>query len=181
MGAVSKYIRIEAPPRVVYDLWRDPTAFPEFMPDVNKVEDHGEHWHWEVAGPLGKDVNFQTKVIEDVPGEKLAWKSVDGNVQNSGVVRFDAREGGEATDMEYSIEFSPPGGTVGDIVAKIFDDPEDKVHRALEAFKRVVEKDATPRPDSRAEVDGHEAAVPHVAERGEPQAERETPETVTHP
>jgi uncharacterized membrane protein len=181
MGAVSKYIRIEAPPKLVYDLWRDPTAFPEFMPDVNKVEDHGEHWHWEVAGPLGRAVKFQTTVVEDVPGEKLAWKSVDGNVQNSGVVRFDPREDGEATDMEYSIEFSPPGGTAGDVVAKIFDDPENKVQRALEAFKHVVEKDATPRSDPRTRVDPGEAAVPHVAERGEPQAERETPATPTHP
>ena len=34
MGAVSKYVRIAAPPQQVYDLWRDPTHFPDFMPDV---------------------------------------------------------------------------------------------------------------------------------------------------
>ena len=37
MGAVSKYIRIEAPARQVYDLWRDPSRFPDFMADVKQV------------------------------------------------------------------------------------------------------------------------------------------------
>ncbi|HZI91135.1 MAG TPA: SRPBCC family protein [Thermoleophilaceae bacterium] len=41
MGAVSKYIRIDAPPQQVYDLWRDPSQFPEFMADVEAVENRG--------------------------------------------------------------------------------------------------------------------------------------------
>ena len=101
-------------------------------------------------------MEWESEVIEDIPGEKLAWKSVGGDMENSGAVRFDAREG-DATDMEYAIEFDPPGGTAGEIVAKLFDDPEDKVQRALESFKELVEQQARPRPDSRAEVDAGEA------------------------
>lgn len=51
MGAVSKYIRIDAPPQQVYELWRDPTSFPDFMPDVRSVEVRNGHWHWTVEGP----------------------------------------------------------------------------------------------------------------------------------
>ena len=158
MGAVSKYIRIEASRDQVYALWRDPSAFPMFMPDVKKVEAKGDRWHWEVDGPMGMTVEWDSEVVEDIPNEKLAWKSVGGNVENSGVVRFDDRDG--ATDMEYSLEFSPPAGKAGEIVAKLFDDPEDKVQRALEAFKQIVEKEAKPRDDARAEVDADEARPP---------------------
>ncbi len=156
MGAVSKYIRIDAPPQQVYDLWRDPSQFPEFMADVESVENRGDRWLWKVSGPAGRTVEWESEVVEDVPGEKLAWKSVSGDMDNSGAVRFDARDG-DATDMEYAIEFDPPGGKAGEIVAKLFDDPEDKVQRALESFKDLVEKQARPRPDSRAEVDSGEA------------------------
>ena len=155
MGAVSKYIRIEAPPQQVWDLWRDPTGFPEFMDSVESVEANGQQWHWKVSGPAGKSVEWDSKIVEEIPGEKLAWKSISG-MPNSGAVRLDERDG--QTDLEYAIEFEPPGGKVGDIVAKIFDDPEDKVQRALEAFKVLVEHDARPRPDSRTEVDAGEAS-----------------------
>lgn len=156
MGAVSKYIRIQAPRQRVYDLWRDPSQFPEFMPDVKTVENRGDHWHWEVDGPAGATVQWDSEILEDLPGEKLAWRSINGNVSNSGAVRFDERDG--ETDLEYAIEFSPPGGKVGEVVAKLFDDPEDKVQRSLEAFKQLVERDAEPRPDGRAKVDADEAS-----------------------
>ena len=155
MGSVSKYIRIKAPPARVYELWRDPTEFPGFMPDVTTVEDRGSTWHWEVDGPLGTTVSWDTEIVEDLPGERLAWKSVGGQVQNAGAVRFDDRDG--ETDLEYAMEFEPPGGTAGEVVAKIFKDPEDQVQRALDAFKELVEREAAPRGDSRAEVDAHEA------------------------
>ena len=161
MGAVSKYVRIDAPPDQVYRLWRDPSRFPDFMPDVKAVEDRGDRWHWEVDGPLGRTVSWDSEVVEDVPGERIAWKSVGGDITTSGAVRFDDRGG--ATDMEYALEFDPPGGTAGEIVAKLFDDPEDKVQRSLEAFKALVEHDARPRGDSRAEVDAAEASPPGSA------------------
>ena len=155
MGSVSKYIRIEAPPERVYELWRDPTQFPHFMPDVKSVQSRGDSWHWEVEGPLGTTVSWDTEVVEDLPGERLAWKSVGGQIENSGAVRFDDRDG--ETDLEYAMEFDPPGGTAGEVAAKIFKDPEDQVQRALEAFKALVEREAVPRNDSRAEVDARES------------------------
>jgi len=163
MGAVSKYVRIEAPPQQVYELWRDPANFPDFMPDVKAVEQRGDSWHWEVSGPGVSSVEWDSQIVEDVPGVRLAWKSVGGDVESAGAVRFDDRDG--ATDLEYTMEYSPPGGKAGEIVAKLFDDPEDKVQRALDAFKRLVEKEARPRFDSRAEVDSEEAHPPEVAQR----------------
>jgi lycopene cyclase domain-containing protein len=155
MGAVTKYIRIDAPPQQVYELWRDPTGYPEFMEDVNEVEQRGDRWHWKVDGPAGIPVEWDSVIVEDIPGEKLAWKSVEG-LSNAGVVRFDDR--GDATDLEYAIEFDAPARKAGEVVAKLFDDPESKVQRALESFKRLVERDARPRPDSRTEVDAGEAS-----------------------
>jgi uncharacterized membrane protein len=157
MGAVSKYVRINAPPQQVYELWRDPSSFHEFMPDVRSVEVRGEYWHWQVEGP-GAPVDFDTKVVEDIPGERLAWKSVGGQVDTSGAVRFDDRDG--ATDVEYAMEYEPPAGKAGEIVAKLFADPEDSVQRSLDAFKQLVERDARPRSDARTEVDAAEAAPP---------------------
>ena len=156
MGAASKYIRVEAPAQRVYELWRDPSNFPDFMEDVQEVEQREGRWYWKVDGPAGKTVEWESEVIEDVPGEKVAWKSVSG-LENEGSVRFDDR--GDATDLEFAMQFEAPGGKLGEAAAKLFDDPEDKVQRALESFKALVERDAKPRPDSRTEaVDPSETA-----------------------
>jgi len=157
MGAVNKRLRIDIPADQAYRLWRDPEAFPEFMPDVEAVEDRGDRWHWKVAGPLGRSVEWDSEVTEDEPGRRLAWRSVDGQVENSGAVSF-ADVGGGATDLEYEIDFTPPGGPAGEAVAKMFADPEEKVERSLAAFKELCERDARPRPDHRAHVDAEEAS-----------------------
>lgn len=122
------------------------------------MEDRGDRWHWEVDGPGGKTVEWDSEIVEDIPGERLAWRSIEGDVGNSGAVRFDDRDG--ATDMEYALEYEAPGGKAGEVVAKVVDDPEDKVERALEAFRALVERDARPRADSRAEVDSAAARPP---------------------
>lgn len=54
------------------------------------------------------------------------------------------------------MEYEPPGGKAGEIVAKLFADPEDSVQRSLDAFKALVEHDARPRTD----IDAGEAAPP---------------------
>ena len=158
MGAVSKYVRIAAPPQQVYELWRDPSQFPDFMPDVQEVTAEGDHWHWKVSSIAGTSVEWDSEIVEDKPGERLAWKSVSGDVQNSGAVRFDDRDG--ETDIEFAMEFDPPAGTAGEVLAKLFSDPEDKVQRSLDSFKELVEKQARPRDDARTEVDADEARPP---------------------
>jgi uncharacterized membrane protein len=93
--------------------------------------------HWVVSGPLGKDIEWDAKIVEDITNEKLAWASVDGHVENSGAVRFD--DHGQTTGVEVSLQYDPPAGVVGEAVAKLFSDPQAKVEKALAAFKETIE------------------------------------------
>src|SRR3712207_1896610 len=112
MPAVSKYHRVNAPVDKVYEAWRDFTQFPQWMPhveEISPVSGDDTLTHWKVSGPLGKTVEWDARITEDIPNEKIAWTSVEGSqVRNSGVVRFDARD--QATDVEVSMEYDPPAG-----------------------------------------------------------------------
>ena len=140
MAAVAKYASVEAPVEKVYAYWRDFTHFPELMPHVKEVTPIGgddTRTHWKVEGPLGIDAEWDARVTEDVPNEKIAWTSdEDSRVHTSGVVRFDSRNG--TTDIEVALEYDPPAGKAGEIAAKLFEDPEQQVEDALERFKQVV-------------------------------------------
>lgn len=142
MAGIAKYKTVDAPVEQVYRYWRDFTNFPSFMPKVREVTPVGSddsRTRWKVDGPMGISAEWEAEIVEDVPNEKIAWRSTeDSRVQNSGVVRFDDRGG--QTSIEVAIEYSPPAGDAGDAVARVFEDPEQQVEEALDRFEDVVRR-----------------------------------------
>ena len=71
----------------------------------------------------------------------IAWRSVEGaTVNNSGIVGFAEAPAGQGTEVIVDIEYSPPGGAVGAVVAKLFgEEPEQQVRDDLRRFKQVLE------------------------------------------
>jgi uncharacterized protein YndB with AHSA1/START domain len=141
VGAVSKYATVNAPVERVYSYWRDFTHFPQFLPHVKEVtpiSGDDTRTHWKVEGPLGVDAEWDARIVEDVPNEKIAWASDEGSrVMNSGVVRFESQNG--HTNIEVAFEYDPPAGKAGEIAAKLFEDPEQQVEDALERFNQIVQ------------------------------------------
>ena len=139
MGSAAKYFHVEAPVEQVYAYWRDFSHFPAFMPDVKEVQITGPTTsHWVVSGPLGKTVEWDAEITEDVPNRRIAWRSLSGaEVDNAGAVRFDDR--GETTDIEVSLAYNPPAGKAGELVAELLKDPDKQVERAVENFRKVVQ------------------------------------------
>jgi uncharacterized membrane protein len=109
------------------------------MPDVKEVHVTGPTTsHWVVSGPLGKTVEWDAEITEDIPNQRIAWRSVgDAEVDNAGAVRFDDR--GETTNIEVALEYHPPGGKAGELVAELFKDPDRQVDRAVENFRKLVQ------------------------------------------
>jgi uncharacterized membrane protein len=147
MGSVTHYLEVNAPADQCYAWWRGLTNLPQIMPDVQEVTPKGGSTHlthWKVSGPLGKSVEWDATIVEDVPNARIAWATEDtsaAEVKNAGAVRFD--DHGGTTGVEVSLQYNPPGGVVGEAVAKLFADPQRKVQKALEAFKSTIES-ATP-------------------------------------
>ena len=81
---------------------------------------------------------WDAEITEDVPNEKIAWRSVKGSkVETNGVVRFDDRDG--KTNIEVALDYSPPAGAAGEVVAKLWgDDPSKQVDDALDRFAEIV-------------------------------------------
>jgi uncharacterized membrane protein len=143
MGTVAHYLEVSVPAAQAYSWWRGLTNLPTILPDVESIEPVAggdQVTHWKVAGPLGKTVEWDAKIVEDIPNAKIAWSSVDSSgaqIKNAGAVRFD--DHGTTTGVEVSLQYEPPAGFVGEAAAKIFSDPQDKVERALAAFKEQIE------------------------------------------
>jgi uncharacterized membrane protein len=140
MGEVAKYKLIDAPVERVYAFWRDFTNFPQFMPHVREVRPlNGDKLtHWKVEGPAGMTAEWDAEITEDLPNEKIAWRSTeDSKVETNGVVRFDARDG--QTHVEVALDYRPPAGAAGELVAKLWrEDPSSQVEDALDRFAELA-------------------------------------------
>lgn len=147
MGTVAHYLEVSAPADQCYAWWRGLTNLPQILPDVQSIEPQGgstKVTHWKVRGPLGKTVEWDATIVEDVENTRIAWATEDSSgldVKNSGAVRFD--DHGGTTGVEVSLQYDPPAGLLGDAVAALFSNPQSKVEDALDAFKKTIES-ATP-------------------------------------
>ena len=143
-------ITINASPDAVYAAWRDFEQLPRFMYHLESVSTTGDRRsHWVAKAPAGRTVEWDAEITDDEPGRLIAWRSLEGaSVQNSGSVRFVPAPAGQGTEVYVEVRYSPPGGPLGSIVAKLFgEEPNQQVSDDLRRFKQIVETGEIARSD----------------------------------
>lgn len=151
----TKTLHIEAPVRQVFEFWSNFENFPKFMRNVRAVrKNRDDSWHWEVAGPLGVSVEWDSRVTQSVPDELMAWATVPGmNVQHAGIVRFDAE--GAGTRLHIRMTYNPVAGALGHAVASLFGaDPASELDEDLVRMKTYLETGKPARDAAAARAPG---------------------------
>lgn len=139
---VKKVITVNSSADEIYGFWRDFTNLPRFMNHLESVEVlDAQRSHWRAKAPLGMTVSWDAMIIDDTPGERISWRSLEGStVPNAGSVRLKPATGGRGTVVTVEIHYDPPGGKVGATLAKLLgEEPEKQVEDDLRAFKQVIE------------------------------------------
>jgi uncharacterized membrane protein len=129
-------------PLEVYRYWRDLQNLPTFMTHLRSVTPVGEaRSRWVADAPGPDQVTWEAEIVQDAPGELLAWRSTpDSDLRNAGVVRFAPAPGQRGTEVTVELEFTPPAGALGAAIAKVLGEhPEQQVRDDLRRFKQVME------------------------------------------
>lgn len=168
---------VTSPPEEVYALWRQLDRLPEFMAHLEEVRVTAPgRSHWRASAPFGKDVEWDAETTDDVPGQRLAWRSLEGaDVPNAGEVRFVPAPGGRGTEVHVRLSYDLPGGALGKAVATYFgEEPSQQLDDDLRRFKQVLEvgevvcSDGAPRgKHAREEFPQHPARPLSPEERAE--------------
>ncbi|MEX0790307.1 MAG: SRPBCC family protein [Actinomycetota bacterium] len=143
-------ITVNKPPEEVYGYWKDFQNLPKFMFHLESVVPKGEdRTHWIARAPLGKRVEWDAEIVEDLPNELIAWKATeDADVPNSGSVRFVPAPGGRGTEVIVELDYQLPGGAIGDTIAMMFgEEPQQQIKDDLRRFKQVMETGEVMRSD----------------------------------
>ncbi|MEU9852586.1 SRPBCC family protein [Streptomyces sp. NPDC047974] len=129
-------IEVEAPLRRVYDQWTQFEEFPRFMDGVEEVrqlDDRLCHWRTKVAGASRE---FDTEIVDQLPDERIAWRTVGGDVRQRGVVTFE-RVDDAHTLVRLRMEVETSG--LADRAAQAMGFVEQRVEGDLHRFKDFIE------------------------------------------
>ncbi|WP_420141402.1 SRPBCC family protein [Sphingomonas sp.] len=137
----ASIVTIARPAQDLYDFWRDFSNLPKVMENVARIDVLDDvRSHWVVKAPGGRTVEWDAVVTEDRPGALIAWESVEGSdVRHSGKLEFHEVEG-RGTVVRAVIAYDPPGGLIGELLAKLFQrEPALQARRDLRRFKQFIE------------------------------------------
>jgi uncharacterized membrane protein len=150
---VRESIRLERPIGEVYGYWRKLENLPCFMTHLDQVEETSErHSHWVAAGPAGTVVEWDAEIINEIDNKVIGWRSLPhSDVTTAGSVHFDAVRGGRSTQVSVNLQYAPPAGKAGALVASLFGrEPSQTIREDLRRFKQLLEAGEVPRatPDA---------------------------------
>jgi uncharacterized membrane protein len=135
MSTIATSIEVNVPVRTAYNQWTQFEQFPQFMEgvkEVHQLDDRHLHWKAEIGG---KEKEWDAEITEQMPDERIAWKST-GGAMNDGIVTFEPLSDAKST-VRLSIAYVPDGAmeTVGDEFGVL----SLRVKRDLERFKEFIE------------------------------------------
>lgn len=139
---VTKAMTVQKSPTEMYAYWRDFTNLPKFMTHLeNVVVLDSTHSVWTARAPFGQTVTWHAEIIADEPGKMIAWRSIDpADIPNAGSVRFETLPANRGTAITVSLEYNPPAGMLGAVIAKLFgEEPGAQVQDSLRKFKSLME------------------------------------------
>jgi uncharacterized membrane protein len=136
-------IRLECPVDDVYRFWVRLENLPTFMENLASVTDlGGDRSHWVAKGPGGVLVEWDAEIINNIQNKVLAWKSLPGgDVVSAGSVTFEPARGDDrATQLTVTLQYAPPAGKLGALVASAFgSEPAQTIREDLRRLKQLLE------------------------------------------
>jgi uncharacterized membrane protein len=96
---------VNAPAEELYRMWRNVESAPLWQEQIVSVMQTGErtsHWIMQVKD---RRVEWDSEVLNDEPGKRIAWHSIDGDSENAGEVIFERATADRGTIVTVLQEF----------------------------------------------------------------------------
>ncbi|MFH9355391.1 SRPBCC family protein [Kitasatospora sp. NPDC017646] len=137
MSKVQETIDVDVPVSTAYNQWTQFEDFPMFMEGVEEItqlDDRHNHWRTKIAGVSRE---FDTEIVDQVPDDHVAWRTINGEVKQSGMVSFQPLDAGH-TRIVMSMDFQPEG--LAEKAADMVNMLDRQVKGDLTRFKHFIEK-----------------------------------------
>jgi uncharacterized membrane protein len=151
--SVEQSFAINRPAQELYEFWQNLEQLPRVMPELSSVRmiDHRRS-HWVARGPAGWHTEWYADIINDIPNELIAWRTIEGsNLVSAGSIHFEEGPVGRGTAVRVKLQYDPPGGKLGAALAWAFgDSPSQVIREGLRRFKQLMETGEIPTTDGQS-------------------------------
>jgi uncharacterized membrane protein len=140
-------VSVMVSPDEAYRFVRDVEQWSTYMRHVASVRVlDDKRSHWTVKAPAGTTVEWDAEIINEIPNELIAWRSINSpDIESAGSLRFERLEGNRGTTIRAQFQYLPPAGAVGVAIAKLFgEEPEIQVKDDLQRCKQLLEAGEIP-------------------------------------
>ncbi len=134
-SGIIEAIEVNVPVSTAYNQWTQFEDFPQFMASVKEIRQIDDrHLHWK-ANVAGEDKEWDAEITEQIPDERIAWRSTSG-VRNGGVVTFH-KISDNVTRLVLQMDYEPEGPLekIGDALGAV----RLEARGNLQKFKDMLE------------------------------------------
>jgi uncharacterized membrane protein len=135
LSEVEASIDVDVPVSTAYNQWTQFEEFPRFMGSVQQVRQLDDtHLQWN-ASVAGKQKQWTAEITDQIPDQRIAWRSTSGPM-SMGVVTFDKVEEGR-TRVRLRMVYGPQSldEKIGDALGAVKMEAERNLHN----FKELIE------------------------------------------
>jgi uncharacterized membrane protein len=122
----------------VFAAWSRLEDLPQRISCVRSIDTSGQGSNWIVQID-GREFDFDAETYQLIPNQAIGWKSVTGP-KHSGRINFAPL--GDDTLVHISMNYAPPLGRFGRLLAPVTDHLESEIEQALRDFKRSLEEES---------------------------------------
>lgn len=137
MSTVKETVEVDVPVRTAYNQWTQFEAFPDFMEGVEEVrqlDDRHNHWTTKIGGVRRE---FDTEIVDQLPDERITWRTTSGDTAQKGSVRFQ-RVDDMHTRVELVMDVEPSGAA--EKAADMLGTLDRRVKGDMKRFKQYIEQ-----------------------------------------
>jgi uncharacterized membrane protein len=135
-------------PQTLYAMWRDIESAPQWQEHIVDVVLTGpttSRWSMKTSNDDdAKVISWDSEVLADEPGVRIAWRSTGGESDNAGEVIFEAAPSGQGTVVTVLQEFRM-GKLASAWETLVGRNPKQAVIENLRHFKALAETGEIPR------------------------------------
>lgn len=132
-------IEVNLPLAKVYELMSCPVDFPKFMKSINQVNKINSQTFEYTTEIGGEEFRWTTNIIDDLRNTRFAWITINGNLNQTGTIRFTPLDNGTRTKVDLSLDYRTFFGEPTESVAKFIAELPAILQDDLKTFKLLVE------------------------------------------
>ncbi|RNC85520.1 MAG: hypothetical protein ED557_01745 [Balneola sp.] len=134
-------IEIDLPLAKVYELLSNPVDFPKFLERIDSVTRINSQT-FEYRTTIGsEEFVWTTNLIDNLRNTRFAWITINGNLNQTGTIRFTPLDNGTRTRVEFSLDYRTFFGDPTDDLASFIEESPAQLVKDLEKFKKLAESD----------------------------------------